>query len=161
MQRTSLIPTLAIATLTMLCAAARAQTPGDIPVALRTGLHQEVEIHATPHQLYEALLSSKRFASFSAMDADITAKPGGPFKMFGGMIVGRNIELIPDKLIVQAWRPSHWKPGIYSIVRFELKANGSKTTVILDHTGFPAGDFDSLSDGWKLHYWEPLKKLFP
>jgi hypothetical protein len=31
--------------------------------------------------------------------------------------------------------------------------------MIFDHTGFPAGDYDSLDSGWHEHYWEPLKKF--
>jgi activator of HSP90 ATPase len=79
--------------------------------------------------------------------------------MFGGVIVGRNIELVPAQRIVQAWRPTHWAAGIYSIVHFELKARGPQATLILDHTGFPEGDFASLDYGWGLKYWKPLEKF--
>jgi hypothetical protein len=43
-------------------------------------------------------------------------------------------------------------------VRFELKARGSQATLILDHTGFPQGDFASLNYGWGIKYWQPLEK---
>ena len=78
--------------------------------------------------------------------------------MFGGRIVGRNVELVPDQRIVQAWRPAYWPPGVYTVVKFELKEQGSQTRVNLDHTGFPEGNFASLSSGWKMHYWERLTK---
>ena len=32
---------------------------------------------------------------------------GGEFALFGGLIVGRHIELAPDELIVQAWRTAN------------------------------------------------------
>jgi hypothetical protein len=35
----------------------------------------------------------------------------GAFNTFGGLIEGRNVELIPNRRIVQAWRPAHWDPG--------------------------------------------------
>jgi len=60
---------------------------------------------------------------------------------------------------VQAWRPAQWDPGVYSIVRFELKPKGSETLVVLDHTGFPEGKFEHLNSGWPMRYWEPLKKF--
>jgi activator of HSP90 ATPase len=60
---------------------------------------------------------------------------------------------------VQAWRPASWGPGVYSIVKFELKPQGSGTIVVLDHTGFPEGKYDDLYDGWPERYWEPLKKF--
>jgi activator of HSP90 ATPase len=93
------------------------------------------------------------------MPATIDPKAGGAFSMFGGQIVGRTIELVPDQRIVQAWRPTHWDPGIYSIVEFQLKPQSSGTLVALDHKGFPEGDFDHLEWGWHAHYWEPLKKF--
>jgi activator of HSP90 ATPase len=132
-----------------------------LPDKLKTSLHQEAEIHASPQQVYNALLDSKQFAHFSSMPAVISPKVGGAFSMFGGMIEGRNVALVPNKMIVQAWRPSHWDTGVYSMVKFELKPHGDGTTVVLDHTGFPAGYFGSLSEGWQLHYFEPLKKQFP
>jgi activator of HSP90 ATPase len=137
------------------------QGPDSTPIKLRTALHQEVVVHATAHRVYEAILSSKQFKAFSGEPAEIGAKPGGSISMFGGKITGRNIELVPDLRIVQAWRPGSWDPGIYSVVKFVLKSDGAKTTIILDHTGFPEGDYESLSDGWGSHYWKPLHKYFP
>jgi len=78
--------------------------------------------------------------------------------MFGGLVVGRNVELVPNQIIVQAWRPTHWDPDVYSIVKFVLKPQGSSTSLVLDHTGFPEGEYDSLLWGWHNHYYGPLKK---
>jgi activator of HSP90 ATPase len=125
----------------------------------RTALHQEVDFKASPQRIYEALLDSKQFAALTGMPAEIDPKAGGAFTTFGGLIVGRNVELIPNQRIVQAWRPTHWDPGVYSLVKFELKPRASETTIILDHTGFPEGDYDSLNAGWKPRYWDPLKKF--
>jgi activator of HSP90 ATPase len=125
----------------------------------RTSLHQEVDFHSTPQRIYEVLLDSKQFAACTGMPAEIDPKAGGAFSTFGGLVVGRNIELIPNQRIVQAWRPTHWDPGVYSIVKFELKPQPFGTTIILDHTGFPEGDFDGLDSGWKPRYWDPLKKF--
>jgi activator of HSP90 ATPase len=125
----------------------------------RTSLHQENEIKATPQRIYDALLSSKDFTKFSGLAAEIDPKVGGAFSMFGGLIIGVTVELIPGHRIVQAWRPAAWDPGVYSSARFELRPQGAGTLVVLDHTGFPEGKFDSLDFGWHEHYWEPLKKF--
>jgi activator of HSP90 ATPase len=135
------------------------EAPGTAANRSRTSLHQEVDFKASPQRIYEALLDSKQFAAFTGMAAEIDAKAGGAFSMFGGLIVGRNIELISNQRIVQAWRPTHWDPGVYSLVKFELKPQGSDTSIVLDHTGFPEGDYDSLNTGWKPRYWDPLKKF--
>jgi activator of HSP90 ATPase len=134
------------------------ETPSTAANQTRTSLHQEIELKASPQRVYEILLDAKQFTAFAGMPAEIDPQAGGAFSMFRGMIVGRNVELIPNARIVQAWRPTHWNPGVYSIVHFELKPQGGETLLVLDHTGFPEGEFDHLTDGWKSHYWEPLKK---
>lgn len=135
------------------------ETPGTAANHSRTSLHQEVDLKASQQRIYEVLLDSKQFAACTGMPAEIDPKAGGAFTMFGGLIIGRNIELIPAQRIVQAWRPTHWDPGVYSLVKFDLKPKGPETAIVLDHTGFPEGDFDSLSTGWKSHYWDPLTKF--
>ncbi len=134
------------------------EKPGTSANQTRTSLHQEAEFKANPQRIYEVLLDSKQFAACTGMPAEIDPKAGGAFSMFGGMIVGRNVELVPYERIVQAWRPTHWAPGVYSIVRFEFKPHDSGTVVVLDHTGFPEGEYDHLDWGWHNHYWDTLKK---
>jgi activator of HSP90 ATPase len=124
-----------------------------------TALHQEIELNAAPARIYAALLDAKQFTTFSGMHAEIDPRVGGAFTMFDGQIVGITVELVPDKRIVQAWRPTHWDSGIFSSAKFEFKPNGSATTIILDHTGFPEGEFASLDWGWHNHYWDPLRKF--
>jgi activator of HSP90 ATPase len=160
----------AIATIAAIAAAslARSQThqpsmehrPSNPANQSRTSIHYEIDFQPSPHRLYEAILDQKQFATFSGLPATIESTPGGAFSMFGGLIVGRTVELVPDQRIVQAWRPAHWDQGIYSIVHFEFKPRASETTLIFDHTGFPAGKYDDLDWGWHNHYWNPLKKFF-
>jgi activator of HSP90 ATPase len=132
--------------------------PSGCANGMRTSLHQQVDFRVTPPRIYEALLNSRQFTAITGEPAKIDAAPGGAFSMFGGKIVGRNIELLPTLRIVQAWRPESWEPGVYSIVRFELRNHGPQTRVLLDHTGFPEGTYDSLYAGWKTRYWDPLAR---
>lgn len=121
-------------------------------------IHQEVDFKASPQRIYEALLDTKQFSAFAGMPAEINREVGGAFSLFGGHIIGRNVELIPNKRIVQAWRVVDWPEGVYSIARFELKAQGSGTHLVFDHTGFPEDLRDHLAEGWADHYWARLKK---
>ena len=134
------------------------QKPSSTANATRTSLHQEADFKASPQRVYDVFLDSKQFAACTGMPADIDPKAGGAFSMFGGLIVGRNVELVPNERIVQAWRPTHWDPGVYSIARFEFKPQDSGTLIVLDHTGFPEGEYDHLDWGWHNHYWDNLKK---
>jgi len=121
-------------------------------------IHQEIEYKASPQRIYKALLDSKQFSAFTASPAQIHAEAGGAFNCFGGRVVGRNIELVPNQRIVQAWRLTEWPEGLYSIARFELKAQNSGTRLIFDHTGFAPEDREHLDPGWHRMYWEPLRK---
>jgi activator of HSP90 ATPase len=88
----------------------------------------------------------------------ISLQAGGAFSVFGGHIIGRQIELVTDKRIVQAWRVADWAPGLYSIAKFDFATQDAETRLYFDHTGFPEGQGQHLAEGWQTNYWEPLKK---
>ena len=112
------------------------------------------------NRLYSLLTDAKKFSELNGgIPTEISPEPGGIFSCFGGMIVGRNIELIPNERIVQAWRVKTWEPGVYSIAKFELKNEVNKTRLVFDHTGFPENEREHLDSGWHSNYWEPIKKF--
>jgi activator of HSP90 ATPase len=126
-------------------------------------IHQEVVFKASRKRVYEALITEAQFAQvmdfvMKGASTKISPEVGGAFSIFGGVIVGRQIELVPEERIVQAWREKDWPAGLYSIVRFELSEQGGQTTLVFDHTGFPEGAASHLAPGWWTHYWEPLQK---
>ena len=134
-------------------------SPDKGKTASLTALREEEDFAAPPHRVYEALLDEKQFAGFTGAPAKIDRREGGALSLFGGVIVARNVELVPDKRIVQAWRDTAWAAGIYSMLKFELSASGSGTHMVLDQTGFPAGQFSDLDSGWHEHYLAPMKKV--
>jgi activator of HSP90 ATPase len=125
-----------------------------------TTIHQEVDFDATPAQVYEALLDSDRFTAFSGRPAKIDRQAGGAFTLFSDHIVGRNLEVVPNHLIVQAWRVVPWSEGVYSIARFELQPRGKGTHLVFDHTAVPQGMKDHLAEGWQANYWTLMAKYF-
>ena len=117
-------------------------------------------LKASPARVYAALLDAKQFGRLTGgLPTEIDPRLGGAFSCFGGHIVGRQVELVPDQRIVQAWRVVDWPAGIFSIARFELKAEGTGTRLVFDHTGFPTALKDHLAAGWEEHYWPALKAL--
>ena len=122
-------------------------------------IKQEIILKATPEQVYNTLTNAESFSELSGgAPTEISETAGGSFSCFGGMILGRNIELVPRERIVQAWKVKGWPDGVYSIVRIDLRANGSETLLTLEHSGFPANHREHLAAGWNSNYWEPLKK---
>lgn len=136
-------------------------------------IHQEVVFKASRKRVYEALTDAKQFNKVVMLSAaiqsgmtprgkpvEVSSEAGSAFSAFGGHISGRQIELVRDERIVQAWRAGGWEPGQYSIAKFELSENGAGTKLVFDHTGFPQGQAEHLAEGWKANYWEPLEKYF-
>jgi len=128
-------------------------------------IHQEIAIDASAARVYAALTDAGQFSKLMAFSsvknappAQISREVGGTFALFGGHIVGRQLELLPSKRIVQAWRVVDWPAGAYSIARFELTNRGSHALLVFDHVGFPDGLGEHLAQGWRTNYWEPLAK---
>ncbi len=121
-------------------------------------IQQEVLLPASPSAVYSALVESEAFSAFTGgQAAHIDAKDGGMISLFGGKILGRNVELLPNERIVQAWRAGNWAEGHFSLVRFDLVKNGDATSLRLTHANYPAGEDQHLEAGWHKMYWEPLK----
>jgi activator of HSP90 ATPase len=132
-------------------------------------IHQEPVFKAARSRVYAALTDEHRFDALVRLSPDmrelmgpgsaatrVSREEGGAICLFGGHIVGRNIELVPDERIVQAWRVVDWPPGTFSIARFELVGEGEGTRIVFDHRGFPPGGAVHLAAGWKSPYWVPL-----
>src|SRR5690242_2937043 len=160
----------AFACLTLTSVKARTSAGDNISPACEV-IHQEVVFKASRKRVYEALTDAKQFSTVVMLSAavqsgmvpagksvEVSVEAGGAFSAFGGYITGRQIELIPNERIVQAWRAASWEPGQYSIARFELVEQGSGTKLVFDHTSFPQGQAQHLADGWRINYWEPLEK---
>ena len=123
-------------------------------------IHQDVVINGTPKAVYDILLSAKKFKAMTGgRDAKISKDVGGLASLFGGAIQARNVELVPNKRVVQAWRATDWKEGVYSIVRFELTVDGTKTKLSFDQVGHPAEAEVHLDAGWHKMYWEPMNAM--
>ncbi len=123
-----------------------------------SSIHQEITLAAAPSRVYELLVDSKQFAAVTGAPASGEGTEGAAFSSFGGHITGRHIELLPGKRVVQAWRAKAWPEGLYSIVRFELSADGKGTKVVFDHDGFPEDMKEHLAQGWHANYWEKIAK---
>ena len=121
-------------------------------------IQQEITFAASPSKIYEALMTSAGHSAFTGAPAEISGEDGGAFSAYGGKVHGRNIELVPNTRIVQAWRAGSWPQGVYSIARYELKAEGDKTRLVFEQDGVPEDAVQHIDGGWHKMYWEPLKK---
>ena len=127
-------------------------------------IKQTEHFDASPAEIYDALMDSKKHALFTGAPAKIDKKVGGSFSAHDGYINGKNLELIPGKKIVQSWHADEdkWPDDDYfSKITFDLKEDKKGgTTLNFTHEGVPEALVDSIEDGWITYYWEPLRKMF-
>lgn len=127
-------------------------------------LHQSVSLAASPQRVFDVLTSGAEFAAATEKPAILGATEGDTFKLFGGNIEGRNVELVPGKRLVQAWRIADWDAGVYSIVQITLTPNSEGTTLTLDQYGIPDGKSpffatwqEHVTVGWQKYYYDSLR----
>ncbi len=122
-------------------------------------IRQSVVFKASPHDVYEALMDSRKHAQFTGDSAEISREVGGRISAYGGYIEGTNEKLLPDRKIVQRWRSSDWPVGLYSTATFDLKKVPSGTRLSFTHSGVPGEDYEAKSEGWVESYWEKMKQF--
>jgi activator of HSP90 ATPase len=115
--------------------------------------------NVTPAELFELFMDSAKHSAATGMPAKVSRKLGGKWAAFGGMILGKTLALVPNRMIVQAWRSSAWKktdPDSVLVVRFEKTKNGA--ALHLAHVGVPEHDHKGVTQGWTKYYWEPWRR---
>lgn len=123
-------------------------------------IRQSVTFKVSPHDIYEAIMDSKKHAKFTGSAVKMSRKVGSKFSIYGGDIQGVNLELVPDRKIVQSWRFSDWPEGHYSKATFSLKEVPAGTRLTFTQTGVPEEFYDDIRQGWRDYYWAPMKEMF-
>ena len=121
-------------------------------------IRQSVTLNASPEELYETFLDSRKHAAVTGAPAKINRKVGGRFTAFNGQLRGRTLLVEPKRLIVQAWRSNQWKPedpDSILVLRFSKVAQGGRIDLV--HVNLPAGDHKGVTGGWRTYYWKPWK----
>ena len=106
-------------------------------------------------------ISSKKHSAFTGGGAKISRKVGGKFFVWDGWCDGKNLELQPDRKIVQSWRAEMdgWPENHYSKITFSFSKTKSGTKLTFIQTSLPSECAAEISQGWKEHYWRPMKEM--
>jgi activator of HSP90 ATPase len=119
---------------------------------------QKVLFKATPKEMYEIFMNPKKHSEATGGKATGNGKVGGSFTAWDGYIRGKNLALVPGRLVVQTWRNKEFKAKDHDslfIVTLEKTSDG--TLLTMTHTALP--DHQSgVEKGWHDFYWTPIKK---
>jgi activator of HSP90 ATPase len=114
---------------------------------------------ATPSDVYDTLMDSKKHGALSGQKTTVSRRVGGTFKV-GHDLEGKHLRLTKDKRIVQSWRANSWPKGKYSRATFALAKTAGGTKITFTQTGVPDEFYREIASGWKAYYWTPLQKKF-
>lgn len=111
-------------------------------------LRQSVHLPVPPQRLYRTYLSSKLHGAAIGSTALIVPRVGGRFQAWGGYITGRNLQLVPNRRVVQSWRASDWAADAAdSILILDFEKVPGGTVLHLTQVGVPRALAASLRKG--------------
>lgn len=116
-----------------------------------------LEIIADPEEVFAALTNPFQIELWSGYPADMKPETGYVFSLWEGDITGMNLEIVPNKTLVQEWFFGEQEER--SIVRITLKKDGAKTRVELIHTHIPEDVYDEITEGWREYYLGAIKGM--
>ena len=121
-------------------------------------IQQSVQFACTPKVLFEMYLDSAKHAAATGEPARMSRRAGGKFTAFGGMLLGRNLLVVPHSLIVQSWRSTQFaKQDLDSTLVLSFWAQGRGARIELTHVNVADSDFAGVSEGWSKYYWIPWR----
>ena len=121
-------------------------------------IKQRVKFKAAPAAVYDLLADSEKHTAVTGKKATISRTVGGTFSTGGNDVTGINVDLVPGRRIVQAWRHRKFPEGIFSMATFTLTptADGG-TELVLTHRGVPKDLIPETEQSWREQYWSRIK----
>lgn len=117
----------------------------------------KIEILADPEEVFTALTNPFQIELWSGYPAEMQPEAGYIFSLWEGDISGVNLEVVPNRLLVQEWFFGEQKEQ--SIVRMTLKKQKNGTLLELEHTHIPEDVYDEITEGWRDYYLGSMKSM--
>jgi len=118
---------------------------------------KQYKFNAPIGDVWKALVNAKTIDEWGGGPAAMNDKVGTEFSLWGGDVYGKNLEVIPEKKLVQDWYGGKWdKP---SKATFELSTRCGKTTLNFSQTDVPEDEVTDIDAGWDDYYFGPMQDL--
>jgi activator of HSP90 ATPase len=137
------------------------ETEGRRKCAMTEELKLTVTLPASPKDIYNAWLDSKKHSAMTGSKATVEARIDGMFKAWEGYIEGTTLEMEPNQRIVQKWRTTDFSENDPdSMIEITLEEVERGTRITLVHTEIPPGQSEDYRKGWDEFYFIPMKSYF-
>lgn len=121
-------------------------------------IRQSVRFKASPEALFNIYLDSKKHGAAIDDKVSIGRKVGATFTAFNGGLRGRNLLIVPNRMVVQSWRANSWKKSdADSILILLFSKAGRDGQIELIHANVPGHTYALIKKGWPKHYWKSWK----
>jgi len=112
---------------------------------------------ATAEELFDIFVNPKKHAEIhDGAVTKISSKEGAVFSLINGNLKGKNLLIVPNRMIVQSWRGNVWeKNDLDSVLAlvFTNTPNGGQIDLVQAFTP------DQFHELWKQVYWQPMKEF--
>lgn len=116
-----------------------------------------IEITADPEEVFGALTHAFQIELWSGCPASMAPEAGFVFSLWEGDITGVNLEVKPNRLLVQEWFFGEQEEP--SIVTLKLKPVKERTLVELTHTHIPDEVYEEITEGWREYYLGAIREF--
>ena len=120
-------------------------------------IQQEYQINAPVEKVWKALVVPEVIERWGGGPAKMVAEELSEFELWGGDIHGKNIEVVPNKKLVQDWYSGGWEKP--SRATFTLTPKDGGTLVSLVHENVPDEEAEDIAYGWNRYYLGKIKEL--
>jgi activator of HSP90 ATPase len=124
-------------------------------------IKQAVHFPVPSRDLFDTYLDAEKHAAAIGSTASVSREAGAEFRAYDGGLTGRNLAIVPGRLIVQSWRASVWQaddPDSVLILAFADDDDGGRIDLV--QLNVPDHAVDLIDAGWKQHYWQPWRTYF-
>jgi activator of HSP90 ATPase len=108
----------------------------------------------SPDQLFDIFMDPDKHSALIGAKVSVKQDVGTDFTAFNGGVTGKNLLIVPKRMIVQSWRGNTWSEAdldSIQILTFDEIPGGGQITLV--HANCP----DQFIERWNELYWEPLK----
>ncbi len=116
------------------------------------------KINAEPSDIYSAITNPYTIELWSGYPARMSTEPGSEFSLWEGDIVGKNLEFIEDRKVVQEWYFGDQPEK--SIVTITILPDGGNSIINVEHSNIPDGEFKDIAEGWREYYFDAISNFF-
>lgn len=123
---------------------------------MNKAIEQKIKFgNTTAAALFDIFLDSKKHGAIhGGAETKISSKEGEEFFLLNGNLTGKNLKIVPKRMIVQSWRGNVWKEddldSILMLIFSDVK-DGAQIEMV--HAFTP----DQFMELWDEVYWKPLR----